>query len=136
MYTVKGFFNYPKRINNVAHQVATFGELSSNSLSYSRDKLYFVNSELAPNTTFVVFHTVNDGESTPVPNIVSNHALQIGEFLLRRAEAGQIVDDAYVLRQQLNSEFASIAKDFDVGTILEDFTFRLPEWVRFTDLVN
>lgn len=133
MYTLKGFFAYNSLTSNQLNTVAKFGELSENSKTYAKDKLQYVNSELAPQTTFVVFHTVKDDQRVEVPVTVFNNALGIGYFLLRRAFDGLIPADGYVLRQQLNAEFNSTTADFEVGLILDDFGFRMPEWIRYKD---
>ena len=133
MYILKGFFAHDSLISNQLNHVAMFGELSANSASYAKDKLMYTNSELAPQTTLIVFHTVKDDARVEVPISLSNNALAIGAFLLDRAFDGQVPADAYVLRQQLNAEFSGSAINFEVGLILDDFGFKLPEWIRYTD---
>lgn len=136
MYILKGFFAHSSLISNQLNEVAKFGELSANSASYAKDKLFYTNTELAPQTTLVVFHTVKDDVRVEVPVNLSNNALGIGNFILERAFEGIIPADAYVLRQQLNAEFSGSAIDFEVGLILDDFGFKMPEWIRYTDTTN
>lgn len=136
MYTLKGFFTHDSLVSNQINVVSRFGELSSNSLSYAKDKQVFTNSEVAPETSLVVFHTVRDGAVITTPLLISNNALSIGGFLLERAQSGQIPTDAYLLRQQLAAEFASSAADIEVGLIIDDYGFKLPEWIRYKDLTT
>ena len=133
MYTLKGFFTYDSMISNQLNNVSRFGELSQNSLSYSKDKLIYSDGVIAPETSLVVFHTFRDAARVEVPLLISNNALSIGGWLLERANAGQIPVDGYLMRQQLNAEFASTASDFEVGAILDNFGTKMPEWIRYVD---
>ncbi len=133
MYTLKGFFTYDSMISNQLNNVSRFGELSQNSLSYSKDKLIYSDGVIAPETSLVVFHTFRDAARIEVPLLISNNALSIGGWLLERATAGQIPVDGYLLRQQLNAEFATTAGSFEVGAVLDNFGTKMPEWIRYVD---
>lgn len=133
MYTLKGFFTYDSMISNQLNNVSRFGELSQNSLSYSKDKLIYADGAIAPETSLVVFHTFRDAARIEVPLLISNNALSIGGWLLERATAGQIPVDGYLLRQQLNAEFATTAGSFEVGAVLDNFGTKMPEWIRYVD---
>ncbi|ARV77341.1 virion structural protein [Pseudomonas phage Noxifer] len=133
MYTLKGFFTFAGLFNNQLDQVAPFGELSEDAKSYAKDKLTYTNGQVSAETSLVVFHTVKDNVRIPAPVTVSNTALTIGAFLISRARSGQIPVDAYILRQQLNAEFASLATDFQTGAILTGDSLRMPEWISYKD---
>lgn len=133
MYTLKGFFTHDSMISNQLNKVSRFGELSQNSLSYSKDKLIYSDVEAAPETSLVVFHTFRDTTRIEVPVTIANNCLAIGGWLRERMAAGQIPADGYVMRQQLNAEFTGSAINFEVGAILEDAGKRLPEWIRYKD---
>lgn len=133
MYTLKGFFTHDSLTSNQLNSVARFGELSSNSLSYSKDKLIYTDGVVAPQTSLVVFHTVRDETRVEVDITVRTTALGIGNWLLERALAGQIPTDGFVMRQQLNAEFNTVATDFEIGAMITDFGMRMPEWIRYTD---
>ena len=133
IYNMKGFFAYSTLILNVPNQVSPFGELSPNSLSYAKDKLFYTNNEAAPQTTLVSFHSVGNNAAMEVPPTVADNALRIGEFLLVKAQEGQIPDDPYLLRQQVSAEFQATIQDFTCGEIKTGAGVKLPEWIAYTD---
>lgn len=133
MYTLKGFFVYDSLISNQLNTVAKFGELSENSKSYAKDKLQYSRSSEYPQTALVVFHTVKDEERAQTPDDIVKTALSIGDFILDRAMDGHIPSDGHQFRQNLSAEFAGQIHDVEVGVILDDMGFRMPEWIKYVD---
>lgn len=135
MYTLKGFFAFPPLVDNTLDQVAKFGELSSNSLTFAKDKT-FHNSDAAPQTTFVSFYSIKDDVYQDVPDAVAKNALKLGQWLYARAMAGQIPDNPTTLIQQVNAEFRTSLVDFTCGTISTDGRVKLPEWISYSDITD
>lgn len=133
MYSLKGFFSYDSLISNQLDTVAMFGELSENSKSYAKDKLQYSRSTEFPQTALVVFHTVKDGKRVMVPDAIVQTALSIGDFILARANDGHIPADGHAFRQNLSAEFSGKIRNVEVGVILNDMGFRMPEWIKYVD---
>lgn len=132
MYTLKGFFEFTPMVNNTLNQVARFGELSSNSLTYGRDKTQHTDSQQAPQTTLVSFHSVKDGDYEPVPGTLATTVLQVGQYILDQSLSGQVTDDIALLRNNLQQEFQDDIESVATGEMLEDNDGNfMPEWVRF-----
>jgi len=132
MYTLKGFFAYLPLVNNSADQVALFGELSADSMTYGKDKAIYT-SDVSPQTTLVAFHSINDERAVEVPSTIVTNALKIGQFLYSRAIANNIPDSPITLNQQVNAEFNTSLQDFTCGVISSDGRVKLPEWISYTD---
>jgi hypothetical protein len=135
MYTLHGFFQFAPLIDNTRDQVNPFGELSSDSLTYTKDKSYISNGDY-PQTLLVGFHSVKDNLPTQIPSGIGVRALQLGQWLFERAIAGQVTTDPNVLRATLQSEFGGFSADIRLGRILSSGNVRLPEWIEYRDTVT
>lgn len=131
MYQLKGFFNFAPLIDNTLDQVALFGEISSDSLTFAKDKTYHTN-EAAPQTTLIAFDSKVDGSYAPVPVPVAEMALVVGQFLLDRTMSGTLSSDPNLFRNNLQAEFSTAISDITSGELLENDGLRLPEWIRFS----
>ena len=138
MYNLKGFYSYPTLISNVPDVVAKLGEISSNSLTYAKDKTYH-SSNVAPNTNFISFHSVEDDTVKDVNSNVKDIVLKLGEFLYQQEVQNTINSDAGVVRQLVSAEFNGVITDFNTGVMVTNQNIWLPEWIEFTiisDTVN
>ncbi|AEH03604.1 virion structural protein [Pseudomonas phage PhiPA3] len=132
MYILKGFYSYPALISNVPDVVAKFGELSSNSSTYAKDKTIHTGTS-TPNTCFISFHSVKD--ETTVVDLTGNmkdQVLKIGEFIYQQSIQGTIRDNPDVLRQLVMAEFGTKISTFTSGRMLTNNTIWMPEYVKFT----
>lgn len=131
MYQLKGFFNFSSLIDNGLDQVAPFGEISSDSLTFAKDKTYHTNGA-APQTTLISFESQQDGVHAPVPVPLAETVLMVGQYLLDRGVSGTIVSDPNLFHTNLQAEFSTLISDVTSGEINEVDGIRMPEWVRFS----
>lgn len=130
MYKLQGFFTYSPLVDNTRDEVALFGELSSDSLTYAKDKTYHTN-DAAPQTTLVVFDSREDDTYAPVPSTFAVTALTVGQWLLDRAVSGTLSSDPADILRNLQAEFSSLIQDINCGNILTEGDITLPEWISF-----
>lgn len=130
MYRLKGFFSFTPLVDNARDQVAPFGELSDHGLTYAKDKSYHTSPE-NPQTILIGFHSKRDGDYATVPESLANLTIQIGQWLVDRALNGDISNDVNQLRNNLQSEFASVISDVTTGRLIEESSIRMPEWIGF-----
>jgi hypothetical protein len=133
MYTLKGFLTFSPLINNDPDQVAMFGEISPNSLTYAKDKTFHT-IDTATQTTLIAFHSVRNESAVDVPITSSTNALKLGQFILSQSLAGTLPSDPYVFRQLLMAEFNGYINDLLCGEIKSNGVQQLPEWIQYTDL--
>jgi hypothetical protein len=130
MFNLKGFFEYPSLVSNIPDQVSTFGELSSDSRTYAKDKTIHISAS-APSTSFVSFHSVRDETHVDVLPYYEELALKLGEYLFDQAVAGALTADAQVCRQLVLAEFGAVLTSFSTGRMLTNQNIWLPEFVVF-----
>lgn len=135
MYELKGFFSFLSLVNNNRDVVATFGELSSHSLTYAKDKTYHSDTQ-AKDATFVSFHSVKDDATVKPDGVIASNVTRFGQYLLERANAGSIVGDRIAFNQMVTAEYAGVFSEFEFGNLKYDGSRWLPEWVSFTTLMS
>jgi len=131
MFQLKGFFSFSPLIDNARDEVAPFGEISSDSLTYAKDKTFHTN-DATPQTTLIVFSSQDSTGYVPTPNPLAVTTLQVGQWLLDRAVSGTLVADPSVMLSNIQAEFSTLISDVSSGEIKESGGIRLPEWVRFS----
>lgn len=131
MYNLKGFYEYPALISNVPDQIAMFGEISGNSLTYAKDKT--VHTDVStPSVAFIAFHSVVDETPTEPNTTYIQTTLQLGDYIYRQSVAGVIKNNAAALRQLVLAEFNNVIVAFRTGKMMYNGTLWMPEWVEFT----
>ena len=135
MRTLKGFFSFLSLVDNARDRVAAFGELSSHSHTYAKDKTFHTDTQ-APDSTFVSFHSVTDEAPVKPDSIVVSHVVRFGQYVLDRANAGSTVGDRVAFNQMVTAEYAGVITEFEFGRLLFDGARWMPEWVGFTTDVS
>lgn len=130
MYELKGFYAIPAYINNTTDQVAKFGEISDNSLTYAKDKTIHTGSS-TPSVGLISFHSVRDETVVQVEGEYLDQSLKLGQYLYDQAQAGVITNNPQALRQMVMAEFNGIIETFNSGVMLTNSLVWLPEYVEF-----
>lgn len=135
-YSVKGFMAYGSMANNVPEQVATLGELSVRSATYSKDRaLYATTAGTGGNATAVnlsVFSSKTaDGTTVDVPTDYATQLLTMGAWIYTQSVSGQFTSDPVSCQQQIVAEFSGVIKDVTIGQMLQQGSQWMPEYVVF-----
>lgn len=110
MSTIKGFMGNQALVVNTPGTVAQFGELSTRSLTFSREKGYYESTGI-PNIRFISFSAKDDSNAKiVVPTNVKNHLLAVGDYIYGRYNAGTITT-------VINDLIADMLAEFNTGTI-------------------
>lgn len=130
MYVVKGFASHAALANNTPGIVAPIGELSTQALTYAKDKgLYKSNS--APDIRLTTFLAKNDDVPVVLNSDVNSHIYSIVSFVYSKIMAGGSTIAADDLLAQLITTFAASANTFTCGPIVSDGTYSAPEWLSW-----
>lgn len=132
MYALKGFANNTLYANNTPGTVNVIGELSNQSLTYSREIGQYV-SAAAPDITLVTFLSAQDGVAAAVDADFSTRQLAIIEWIYTWATQSSGGKDATQFLEDVLTKFQTLAENFECGAIVGDDTHKIPEWVSWQD---
>ena len=135
MYTFYGFFKYPPLIDNALDVINPLGELSDNSNTYAKDKTIHSNASF-PQTILVGFHSDLESEPSDIPTGIPTRALQLGQWLYDRAQAGNIGSTPAALVGMIQAEFGDQAINVTLGPLVSHAGIRLPAWIQYQDLTT
>ena len=130
MFLLKGFITNAQFTSNVAAVVATHGELSTQSLTYAREKGFYTTST-ATELTLASFLSVQDNVPVQLTQQVSDHVLAIAKYIYARsiARGSEIFADELLV--DLVSQQGSVAQNFTCGAIVNNGSVWMPEWVSW-----
>lgn len=130
MYVLKGFITNALFSNNTKGVVAPFGEISTLSSTYAREKGLY-KSTTSPDIGLVSFISSNNAVATTVSLAVSEHVIGIAKHIYdtNTAATGQVFADEMLL--ELLGTFASVAESFECGEMINSGTLYIPEWVSW-----
>lgn len=132
MYNLKGFMNVGTFADNtVGNVISPIGEISSYSLSFSREVGQY-SPTAQPDLTLLTFLSASEetGKQT-VPAAVLDQTMRVGQWLYNRTIGGNQSTDRDQILTDILAAFQSEASDFDCGNIVGDSAGRyfMPEWI-------
>jgi hypothetical protein len=132
MYVLKGFANHALLANNTPGTNNAIGEISAQSITYSREQGQYVN-QIAPNVTLISFLSATDDTPTVIDPDLATRTLTIIEWIfnLSITTSGPIYADVFL--QEILAQFQGKAENFQCGAIVNDGTHYIPEWVSWKD---
>lgn len=130
MHAFKGFITHSNFSNNAIGVVAPFGEISTQSLSYAKEKgLYALDA--APKLSYISFLSRRDATDIVVPQAMSDHILTISQFVYDvTAGTGGAIGSNELLNR-LVAQFQDVASNFACGQMVTDGRFYVPQWVSW-----
>lgn len=132
MNNIKGFINIPTLANNAPGQTAIFGELSTNSSTFSRYKSNYANPSLYPGVELVGFTTKNNvGSQITLTSTISNHILSVASWVLAQYNASAVPTNANknLFISQLETQFPDMT-DISINEIMAGtVTQRMPDYI-------
>lgn len=132
MKTIKGFVTISQYKNNNVNGVSSLGELTTHSMTYSRDKGEYQNPDV-PGYEFISFSCkdVNTGVQSSVDqnqvNQIINMVFQTVDYCTTHLRPY----DPELFRNTLISLFTGEAYDINFGSFIENSSFGLPEWLEW-----
>lgn len=122
--------------NNGVKSVSPIGEISNKSKTYSKDQGIFT---LVGQVSATVLHNFLslDGETEIVmPTANANKQLEIANWLVKEAKAGNITDSRAAVLALLKAQFTSGVEILDIGEMVTDNRYYLPSFVRGNHIVG
>lgn len=133
MYSLKGFIKLKNLVNNTPGTTSALGELSTLSLTFSKEKGEYENIGF-PDVKFVSFLSKDSSSgSLVVSEAYSSHVLGIAHKLYSTAQTiGLNVTLTDLLNDILNN-FASTVNNLESGPLVTGHQLKLPEWISWNN---
>lgn len=132
MIKVKGFLSISKYYNNISGQVNKLFELSSYSLSFSRN-VQVLSSENYKQNTLYVFSSINDILNSTV-NLNSNsndNVSKVSQAFIDYSLSNIRPFTKDKVRTYVQNFLADTITNLLIGELVDDGNFSLPEWFSF-----
>jgi len=130
MYVLKGFASHDLLVNNAYGAVNTIGQLSLMGLTYAKDTGEYTHSSSA-NTKLTTFLSADSGvfKAPSVDTLDSVFSIINWIYTKSLNVSGQLYGDE--LAEEIIKAFQSSAKNIELGEIVTDGVYYIPEWVSF-----
>lgn len=128
MYQLHGFMVINSLIDNTLGRVSGLGELSPQSLSYSREVAIYHDNEYA-NVRLYSFYSTLDGRKDPLTKNLAKVVLGIGNFLADESLSARITDNRADFIQKFTTEYAGRANLLETGKMVTNGRYWLPEYI-------
>jgi hypothetical protein len=130
MYVLKGFCTNGLFINNTPGATAAFGEISTFSMTFAKEKGFY-NSEALPDLNLITFLSSLNSVAYKLSNTVRDHVLAVMKSVYDYTVTanGQIYSDG--LLNSLLTQYAGVADTFACGAIVNNGTYYAPEWISW-----
>lgn len=131
MYVLKGFISNTRWANNTPGVVSQLGELSPIGITFSREKGYYSDKDIAQNLLLTTFISNNNGVNRAVPVPISSQILEVANYVYNQTLSGQVDIDPTLMLENLLTNYAGKAENFECGAVISDGAHALPEWVSW-----
>lgn len=136
MYLVKGFGVNAATAINTPGIINFFGELSTQSLTYTKEKGIYKNT-LIKDIGFITFLCEDDGVPKELPENLSDQIVSVCAYVFNKVISTR--DSGYLMGQlihELSGEFITTGKNFTGGLIESKDGYYCPDWIEWRQTDN
>lgn len=130
MFQLHAFMVINPLIDNSIGKVSVLGELSPESHSYSREVGIYAHEDYS-DIRLMTFHSVNDGIKEALESDLAHQILGLGHWLSQESLSNRIDDDRSLFLQKVSAEFLGKVTILQVGKMVTDGKYWLPEYITF-----
>jgi hypothetical protein len=135
-YVLKGFVSIKHLINNNKESVARIGEISTEGLTYSRDRTEYEHST-SPGYRLVGMQTKDTtAGQLPVPESIVQEVLAISKWSLEFLKFKTMPVSKTTYSDALVVEFYQKIANLNFGKIVDMGDDRMPEWISYNSVDN
>ena len=133
MQTIKGFVTISQFINNTPGVISPFGELSTWSLTYSKEKGEYQDNSL-PGYKLHTFHHIDENGVRQIakPEQVALY-LNVVKSCLVYANGHIRPYNPQDFKNTINNDYFGTIVDLDIGEFVDNGQVALPSWISFLD---
>ena len=134
MITLKGFITRKTLIDNTPGTIATIGELSTYSLSFSKDTQVYESYSYTSSDLYIATYK-NQEQTLTIDATVAELVLGIGDAIYTYGETNSNFSKD-VMAASVTNSYVNDIKDFTIGDLVTYKGVTVPEWIAFTILGN
>lgn len=132
MYVLKGFAAHAGLEKNAPGQINAIGELSTQSMTYSREKGYYNNSNVAQGVLVVSFMSEDNKTEVEMTPAMRDEVLKITKFAYDiTLTQPNIQLDTSTFLQALTAQFSGEITNITGGKIVTDGRYWMPEFLAW-----
>lgn len=131
MYILKGFITYPSLTDNDPGKVAPFGEISKDSLTFTRETNLYKKSQYSGVLLYSFESYITTESTIDVPDAIQTIVLRLGRFLFDICLEGRLSPDLYSTFEQIEAEFHNTLYDIELGRMTGSLNRWMPESISF-----
>lgn len=132
MYVLKGFAAHAGLEKNAPGQTNNIGEISTQSLTYSREKGYYNNGTVAPGLLVISFVSEQDGTQVEMDDAMRDQILTITKFAYDiTLNDPNTQKETSEFLTQLTTQFGAVASKFTGGKAVTDGRYWMPEYLSW-----
>lgn len=131
MYTLKGFALFGAQIDNQDGVVATIGELSPLSKTFSKELKFYRNGQ-DPSTTLVSFTSKLDGAHVEPDGVFAQNVLSVLNWIYAQAVGGEFSSAISRFEQLFLNRWGSTVELQSTGPMVQSGSLWCPESITFS----
>jgi hypothetical protein len=131
MYNLRGFIAINPFVSNVVGTISTIGELSSHSATFSREVGRYGRAAY-PNVRLISFHSKLNDVSVAIDPDYEDTVLSMMEWMFQKSIDGTFTNNRDNALQAVFNEFDTIVDIVDMGIMVTNGTYWLPESLTFS----
>lgn len=133
MYSLKGFVNIEEFILNDSNQISLVGEISTMSLTYSRDVGVYSNPTYPQLTLFAFSSNIDQTGKVTVPELIRDIVLSMSHWLHEKQTSLGAPETREQLLADMTQQFEDQLTGLDLGEMIQtDNGVFFPEWVKWS----
>lgn len=130
-YTLKGFIGINAFADNFPNAVSPLGELSNQSLTYSKEKGFYGKTE-HDNVTLISFSSIDSsGDAVQVPARISDYVLTLSQWCFDKSVEGTLTGDGELFKNLLLAQFGVQITKLEVGKMVVAGSNWLPSYIEW-----
>jgi hypothetical protein len=134
-YRLKGFVQLAGSVYSTPSSIAAFGEISTQSLTYSKNKKVYVNSNTAISTNLIAFLSQDTSGNVEVPGVIKDQVFSITEWVVTTQTSNGAYTQKAAFLNALTNQFNINLSGVNCGDLIKDASGTyFPEWIGFTKL--
>ena len=133
-YSLKCFMQLSASLINTPNTIAPFGEISNQSLTYSRDQKVYINND--PTTMILrAFYTKSSNATVEIPEVIKNKIFEVTQWIKQIQYSINAYNTKAAFLSALTNQFGTVLTGINCGDMVSNQEgIYFPSWIGFVQL--